>query len=323
MAKAQHIPGIDCNALALEGIRSVLLGRLDEMCSLRDRALEWSDPEGVHDMRVSSRRLRAAIEGFTPYLRKRGLKNSVKQIKSVADALGEVRDNDVAMIALLKLKAIVPDEAAATVKQLMGVRDAARKTARQDLRRAISRSAIKRMQTDFAEAIEAVTKLPTSKQEQKHRKAKRTYIQVAQSTVLQRLMDVEKLSRGFYEPLKVRPLHKMRIAAKHLRYALELFEQCLGSEAVPFARRVARLQSSLGELHDCDIWIGTFGKQLGAVKREVTNDGAAGSLWLLNHFIKLHSKHLRSALAQWEEWECNDVGQQLRRLLKPEQESST
>ena len=319
MAKAEHIPGIDCNALAFEGIRAVLLGRLEEMCSLRDRALEWSDPEGVHDMRVSSRRLRAAIDDFAPYLRKRGLKNAVKQVKSVADALGEVRDHDVAMIALQNLKGPMPDGAAATVKQFISVRENARKTARSNLRRAISKSAIKRMETNFLKAIEAATKPPNGNQRKRRRKAERTYIQVAQSTVLQRLKDVEKLSRGFYDPLKVEPLHKMRIAAKRLRYALELFEQCLGPESTPFARRVARLQTSLGELHDCDIWITRFGEQLGAVKREVPNDGAAGPLWLLDHFIKLHSKHLRGALAQWEEWERNNVGQQLRQLLSPEQ----
>ena len=34
------------------------------MCSLRNQALNWSDPEGVHDMRVSSRRLRGALHDF-------------------------------------------------------------------------------------------------------------------------------------------------------------------------------------------------------------------------------------------------------------------
>ena len=85
---------------------------------------------------------------------------------------------------------------------------------------------------------------------------------------MQRLKELEQLSVGFYRPLDVKPLHKMRIAAKRLRYALELFDQCLGPEAVVFAKTVARLQTSLGELHDCDIWIETFGEQLEDAKRQ-------------------------------------------------------
>jgi CHAD domain-containing protein len=314
MVKAAHISGINCDTPALEGIRFVLLSRLEEMCSLRDRALDWSDPEGVHDMRVSSRRLRGAIDDFAPYLRKRGLKGSMKEIKQVAEALGHVRDHDVAMIALQKLKVSVPDEAAATVDQFIRAMENDRKSARRQLRSAISKSALKQLQTDCTEAIYAVTEQPNGKK----RKHERTYLHVAQATILQRLVEVEKLSSGFYDPLKVGPLHKLRISAKQLRYALELFEQCLGPEAISFARRVARLQSSLGELHDCDIWIVTFRERLGLAKRENSNGSGTGSLWLLSHFLKQHSKHLRTALAQWAEWERNEVGQQLRRLLKTE-----
>ena len=49
--------------------------------------------------------------------------------------------------------------------------------------------------------------------------------------------------------------HDMRIAAKRLRYVLEIFAPCLGDEA-EVARRVAkRLQSVLGDLHDCDLML--------------------------------------------------------------------
>ena len=314
MAKAKHIPGIDCNTPAVEGIRSVLLHRLEEMCSLRGRALDWSDPEGVHDMRVSSRRLRGAIEDFAPYLHRRGLKDVSKEIKQVADALGDVRDHDVALIALEKLKVAAPDEAKVTVEQFIRARENDRKSARRQLRQAISKSALKRLRIDGANAIEDVTNRLNGKKGGD----KRTYHQVAQATVKQQLKEVEKLSRGFYDPLNVRPLHKLRIAAKRLRYALELFEQCLGPEAPPLARRVARLQSSLGELHDCDIWIATFGEQLEVPRRKVSKNGTPGSLWLLSHFLEQHSKHLRSALAQWQEWEGNEVGQQLQRLVETE-----
>lgn len=47
-------------------------------------------------------------------------------------------------------------------------------------------------------------------------------------------------------------LHDMRIAAKRLRYLLELMEPCLGSPAKRGARTARAFQSLLGEIHDCD-----------------------------------------------------------------------
>jgi CHAD domain-containing protein len=49
--------------------------------------------------------------------------------------------------------------------------------------------------------------------------------------------------------------HDMRIAAKRLRYVLEIFEPCLGKEAETARRAVKRLQSVLGDLHDCDLML--------------------------------------------------------------------
>jgi CHAD domain-containing protein len=49
--------------------------------------------------------------------------------------------------------------------------------------------------------------------------------------------------------------HDMRIAAKRLRYALEIFAPCLGEEAEVARAAAKRLQSVLGDLHDCDLML--------------------------------------------------------------------
>jgi CHAD domain-containing protein len=49
--------------------------------------------------------------------------------------------------------------------------------------------------------------------------------------------------------------HDMRIAAKRLRYVLEIFAPCLGDEAKAARDAAKRLQSVLGELHDCDLML--------------------------------------------------------------------
>lgn len=49
--------------------------------------------------------------------------------------------------------------------------------------------------------------------------------------------------------------HDMRIAAKRLRYVLELFGPCLDGEAEVARSAAQRLQSTLGDLHDCDLML--------------------------------------------------------------------
>jgi CHAD domain-containing protein len=317
MAKAKQIYGVDCNGTAVEAIGSVLITRLREMCSGRERALKWSDLEGVHDMRVSSRRLRGALSDFAPHLGKRGLTQAVKQIKSMAHALGEVRDQDVAIIGLQKLAASAPDQAKATLDQFIKARELIRKKARTDLRNALALSRLKQIESDFAEAINAATNKSKTRKKTSETQTEITYVEMARSIVFERLKKLEKLSTGFFHPLNVKPLHKMRIAAKRLRYALELFEPCLGPGTALFARKVAGLQTSLGDLNDCDVWLETFGQQLKVASREASKDRMSGALWLLSHFVRSHSSHLRSALARWEEWERLEFSSQLRELLKP------
>jgi CHAD domain-containing protein len=311
MAKAKTIPVIDCEAAAAEAIRVVLVTRLEEMSALRDHALDWSDPEGVHDMRVSSRRLRGALRDFAPYLHKHGLSATLKEIRKIADALGDVRDQDVAIIGLQKLETGAPVEAAAMLERLVQAREIVRKRARKDLQQSLNKRPLKQLQTDFVAAVSLAT---GNSKPPKRAQANVTYRDVARSIIRERLKEVEDLSQGLYRPLRMKPLHKMRIAAKRLRYALELFEPCWGAGIREYAKRVAALQASLGELHDSNIWIETFGEQLNGIKSQPKNRADA-ALWLLSHFVKLHSKHLRNSLERWRDWEVNECGSRLRECL--------
>ena len=55
------------------------------------------------------------------------------------------------------------------------------------------------------------------------------------------------------DPAEVAHLHDMRIAAKRLRYILEIAEESFGPYAATAAKRVKELQDLLGEIHDCDV----------------------------------------------------------------------
>ena len=56
-------------------------------------------------------------------------------------------------------------------------------------------------------------------------------------------------------PERVAELHRMRIAAKHLRYTLEIFAPLYGKALRKPLKVVKEIQELLGEIHDCDVWI--------------------------------------------------------------------
>jgi len=67
-----------------------------------------------------------------------------------------------------------------------------------------------------------------------------------------RLEELESFVPAALEPGAGDAQHDMRIAAKRLRYVLELSAPVFGAPASKAARALRRLQDVLGEIHDCD-----------------------------------------------------------------------
>jgi CHAD domain-containing protein len=103
LAKARDIPSIEPDATFREAAASAIEVRADEVFSFRDRALDTSDIEGVHDMRVATRRLRAVMEIFAVCFPKEQHRRALKEVKELADVLGERRDPDVMIDGLEKV----------------------------------------------------------------------------------------------------------------------------------------------------------------------------------------------------------------------------
>lgn len=325
MSKAKEIVGIECEAAATEALPLVLGPRLEEMCLLRKAALDFRDPEGVHDMRVASRRVRSALRDFAPHLRKTKIAASTKHLREIADTLGVVRDYDVAIIALEKLQKKANPEISSGLQRIIDDQKAKLDPARKELVQALNYKKLSQLKRSFRHAIvdsivsQAATKQPASGTTVKSGPSYKVY---ARSTLLKRLKDLEALSPSLYEPQKVKPLHEMRIAAKRLRYAMELFAACWGDQLGVFSRQVAQMQSSLGELHDCDLWIEHFGKRLSRLKKKASSERATSEderdamIWLLSDFSRLRTKHFRAALALWHEWEEKDFCNRLTATLR-------
>lgn len=313
MAKAKPIIEIEPDSTALDSIRLVLGSRVKEMCALRDHALNFENPEGVHDMRVASRRLRSALKDFTPYLDARRLRSCVREIRYIARALGRVRDHDVAILALQQLAAKAPDEVAPGIKCFADYRKGALEEARVKLVPALSSQRLTQLQAQFEQVL-GVRKAGSEIQN-----IEIPYRQVAAAIIAERLSVFEGLSSSLYRPLKVTPLHELRLAAKNLRYALELFEpvwvQPAGASLKIFAKKVAAMQGSLGRLHDCDVWIDDFGDEASRRIKVADFDHYATTLWLLRYFVKIRGKHISTALVQWQEWETHKLSEKIRGLI--------
>lgn len=338
MAKAKKIEGLDCGADAREGLRLVLLTRLGEMCEFREAALDWGDPEGVHDMRVASRRLRSALRDFLPHLNRRGRFEEARAgLKRLADALGEVRDEDVAIIELEKLKDDAPPEALAGLERLADARAERREEQRTRLAAAITEEALESFRELFQSAVEGATRKRRRRKKKAdgdaagaHDEGAESFRDAGRAVIKKSWGELEVLSGSLYKPLKTKRLHKMRIAAKRLRYALELFAPCWGGATKAFAEEVAELQGALGELHDCDTWIKECGARLaeeddagGKDKSSGEAEGAdsrarsrASGVWLLGHFVEARSVHYRRALTLWHEWGQNDFAARLSARLE-------
>jgi CHAD domain-containing protein len=115
------------------------------------------------------------------------------------------------------------------------------------------------------------------------------------------------------DPEQVVALHDMRIAAKRLRYILEVTGDCFGPYAGTAVKMVKDLQDLLGEIHDCDVQLPEVAAFLADLMEE---DVAAGDLKTAPNrrayaglvALQVHLRTRRNALFEqflelWREYE--------------------
>lgn len=108
MAKPAEIEGLTAEQGYAEAAARIVAVRAAEMTALSRGVLDTIDIERVHDMRVATRRLRAALEVFEPCFPRKRRKRALREVTRLADALGERRDRDVAIEELRAFSDRVP-----------------------------------------------------------------------------------------------------------------------------------------------------------------------------------------------------------------------
>jgi CHAD domain-containing protein len=102
MAKARAIEGLAADEPYADAAAKIVAVRAREVADHSHDVLDATDIERVHDMRVATRRLRAGLEIFEPCFPAEQFDESLREVKAIADALGERRDADVTIAALEK-----------------------------------------------------------------------------------------------------------------------------------------------------------------------------------------------------------------------------
>jgi CHAD domain-containing protein len=97
MARAWDVNGLAHNPGFGDAAGRIVLTRWREMISYRDGTLAGDDIEELHAMRVSSRRLRAAMDAFADVFPAASFRRYLREVKRITDTLGDARDLDVAI----------------------------------------------------------------------------------------------------------------------------------------------------------------------------------------------------------------------------------
>jgi CHAD domain-containing protein len=128
--------------------------RAAELFEHSEGVLDIGDIEHLHDMRVATRRLRAALEIFKPCFPRKRFKAALKSVKSLADILGERRDRDVSIVILEEFAADVGEEDRLGVETLIASLREEQSHANEALRPHLTADRLKTLRKKLDELVE-------------------------------------------------------------------------------------------------------------------------------------------------------------------------
>lgn len=243
----------------------ILAAKAVPFFSLEDAVVGGRDMDAVHDMRVASRRLRAALSVFRPYLPAKGRKRWTRVARAVTCALGAVRDADVFIAEFASLAADADtEEERVTLAYLLGRRHGERTRDLEAMRDVLA-------SLDLAGGRSAFLRFAAGA-----RGADTPLRDLAAEIVAARLSALAAHLPDALEPANADVQHAMRIAAKRLRYAIETLRPCFGPGAGEVLAVLRALQDALGELHDRDVFLAVTAEAAGDPDAEAAGVAASG-----------------------------------------------
>lgn len=234
---------------------------------------------GVHQARVASRRLREALPVLTEGLQHTHAGKANRKIRRLTQALGTVRELDVTLHLIDELveRPAIPRAALAEVRALV--------IEEREQRRAVMLQRLEHVDVGKLgrrlEAVRHALMAPTT------RHAWRSSLAGRVARRARRLERAIGAAGQIYEP---EGLHGVRIAAKKLRYALEIADESGAAPCADALRTIKRVQDTLGRLHDLQV-LQHHVAAVGAAPRSRRSTPDAG-LAVLARMIEDECRHL-------------------------------
>jgi len=253
------------------------------------------DIEALHDMRVATRRLRAALRTFRKPIGRDLLEPHRAELKWLASALGQARDLDVWIEYLDAYLPTVAQEHRDDTLVYIQTERAERESRRQRLIAALDSSRFGRFQEGFRRLLD--TDLPACGVDE-------TVGPFAAKSIRKQMKRVLAYSDG----IKAAPeaeLHRLRIAGKRLRYTGEFFADCFGVRVKEMIQMLRDMQDALGALHDTVVW-----------RERIGETKCAALVDLKQHLSEEAAQHRRDFFTIWPRLTSKRSQKALRKELK-------
>jgi CHAD domain-containing protein len=244
-------------------------------------ARQRTEVETVHDLRVASRRLSTTLTLFESQFPRRRIRSWGKRLRRLRRALGKARDLDVQEAFLRDflrqshefLGGLAEVELRPGIERLAARVRGWRSERRRKVPKAVRRFEKRDVLPELKRAAKDLQTACHSSKADGHAVRSR-----AQAAILEHLEDLLALEPCLGQPGAAAEHHAMRIAAKHLRYALEVFLPLYGARAARFIATARQCQDRLGEIRDCDVWVEFLPQFLDAEKARPGADTSDASI---------------------------------------------
>ena len=211
---------------------------------------EGKDIEYLHKMRVTSRRIRAAMPLFKGCYQKKHFKKWLNEIKKVTKFLGEARDLDVQIICLRDYMKSKPQlKSNSGVKLLLDSLVSRRAKLQATVVNELDVLKNSEVLQDFEKVSNQILTQTTNEQS-----CLQEQIEEASGRISIKLEDFLSMENCVHKKDDILCHHQMRIRAKWLRYTMEAFSPLYQENLSKEIKLVKSFQDVLGEMHDCDVW---------------------------------------------------------------------
>lgn len=221
-------------------VRAALDTRLRALLHHEAGARTGADVEDVHQMRVSVRRMRAALAAAGPMLDREWSDGLRAELGWLGRALGPVRDLDVLLPRLRGLAENLPSDEQKAAERMLGALDLEYARAREDMVAALGSSRYTALLDRLADAVRLPLPAPSATESQPE------LVELVRRQYKSLRKGVRKAGDDPTDPV----LHALRIRGKRLRYVGELAEPALGKPVRKLLSATAKLQEVLGDHQD-------------------------------------------------------------------------